>query len=65
MGNRQRVKVRTTHGVEYNAAVKRCGSLIVWLDPDLPWQMGAPGRAGRPAVFSEAAIPFCLTLPCM
>jgi hypothetical protein len=65
MSKTPRAKVRTTNWTEYNAALKRRGSLMVWLDPDLQWQAGATGRAGRPAVFSEAAIPFCLTFQCM
>lgn len=38
---------------------------MVWLDPELQWQAAPSGRAGRPAVFSDAAIQFCLTLKCM
>ncbi|MGF6528999.1 hypothetical protein ABID77_004312 [Variovorax sp. PvP013] len=38
---------------------------MVWLDPELQWQAAPSGRAGRPAVFSDAAIEFCLTLKCM
>ena len=38
---------------------------MVWLDPELQWQDVPSGRTGRPAVFSDAAIQFCLTLKCM
>ena len=38
---------------------------MVWLDADLQWQAPAIGRPGRPAVFSDTAIQFCLTLKCM
>lgn len=38
---------------------------MVWLDADLQWQAPASGRSGRPAVFNDAAIQFCLTLKCM
>jgi hypothetical protein len=38
---------------------------MVWLDPKLKWQAAPSGRAGRPAVFSDAAIQFFLTLKCM
>jgi hypothetical protein len=38
---------------------------MVWLDADLQWQAPASGRSGRPAVLSDAAIQFCLTLKCM
>lgn len=37
----------------------------MWLDADLQWQAPSSGRTGRPAVFSDAAIQFCLTLKCM
>jgi hypothetical protein len=38
---------------------------MVWLDLQLQWPAAPSGRAGRPAVFSDAAIQFCLTLKCM
>ena len=38
---------------------------MVWLDADLQWQAPASGRPGRPAMLSDAAIQFCLTLKCM
>ena len=38
---------------------------MVWFDPELAWQAAPSGRSGRPAVFSDAAIQFCLTLKCM
>ena len=38
---------------------------MVWLDPKLQWQASPSGRAGRPELFSDAAIQFCLTLKCM
>lgn len=65
MSKPPRAKYRTTNWSEYNAALKRRGSLMVWLDADLQWQAPASGRSGRPAVFSDAAIQFCLTLKCM
>jgi hypothetical protein len=34
---------------------------MVWLDPELAWRVVPSGRASRPAVFSDAAIQFCLT----
>nr|WP_307611278.1 transposase [Variovorax boronicumulans] len=50
---------------EYKAALKRRGSLMVWLDADLQWRAPASGRSGRSTVFSDAAIQFCLTLKSM
>ena len=65
MNKPPRAKYRTTNWTEYNAALKRRGSLMVWLDADLQWQAPPTGRTGRPEVFSDAAIQFCLTLKCM
>ena len=65
MSKPPRAEYRTTNWTEYNAALKRRGSLMVWLDADLQWQAPSSGRTGRPAVFSDAAIQFCLTLKCM
>lgn len=65
MSKPERAKYRTTNWTEYNAALKRRGSLMVWLDTDLQWQASSTGKTGRPAVFSDAAIQFCLTLKCM
>jgi hypothetical protein len=38
------------------------GSLIVWLDKELAWLAPHDGSPGRPAVFSDASIQFCLTI---
>ena len=65
MSKPPRAKYRTTNWSEYNEALKHRGSLMVWLDADLQWQAPASGRPGRPAVFSDTAIQFCLTLKCM
>lgn len=55
-------KYRTTNWPEYNAALKRRGSLEVWFDPGMAWFAVPDGRAGRPLRFSAQAIEFCLTL---
>ncbi|MGJ7530737.1 transposase, partial [Variovorax sp. GB1P17] len=65
MSKPPRAKYRTTNWSEYNAALKRRGSFMVWLAADLQWQALASSRSGRPAVFSDAAIQFCLTLKFM
>lgn len=44
----------------YNDALKRRGSLLVWLDKDMVWFAPKAGHNGRPPVFSDAAIQFCL-----
>jgi hypothetical protein len=55
-------KYRTTNWPEYNAALKRRGSLEVWFDPDMDWLSAARGVPGRPRRFSDSAIELCLTL---
>lgn len=52
-------RYRTTNWSSYTASLKKRGSLLVWLDKEMTWL--AP-RDGRPSVFSDAAIRFCLTI---
>ena len=47
---------------EHNAALRRRGSLLVWLDREMEWLAPASGRPGRPQTFSDAAIQFCLSI---
>ncbi len=47
---------------EYNTALRRRGSLLVWLDREMEWLAPASHRPGRPQTFSDAAIQFCLSL---
>lgn len=53
-------RYRTTNWKSYNDALKQRGSLLIWLDKDMAWLAPKAGRAGRPPVFSDAAIQFCL-----
>lgn len=53
-------RYRTTNWKSYNSALKRCGSLLVWLDRDMVWLAPKAGHIGRPPVFSDAAIQLCL-----
>ena len=53
-------RYRTTNWSEYNAALRRRGSLLVWLDREMEWLAPKHGRPGRPQTFSDAAIQFCL-----
>lgn len=55
-------KYRTTNWNEYNAALRRRGSLDVWFDPEMDWLSAPCGRPGRPMRFSNSAIELCLTL---
>ena len=53
-------RYRTTNWRSYNAALKQRGSLLIWLDKDMVWRAPKAGRPGRPPVFSDAVIQFCL-----
>ena len=55
-------RYRTPNWPSYNAALRKRGSLLVWLDKDMFWLAPPDGGPGRPAVFSDAAIQFCLTI---
>ena len=55
-------RYRTTNWPEYNASLRRRGSLSVWFDPDMVWQAEKSGRRGHPETFSDGAIQVCLTL---
>lgn len=55
-------RYRTTNWSEYNAALRRRGSLLVWLDREMEWHASESGRSGRPATFPDAAIQFCLSI---
>jgi hypothetical protein len=56
------VRYRTTNWSEYNAALRRRGSLLIWFDPQMEWCASKRGRPGRPETFSDAAIQFCLSI---
>ncbi len=55
-------RYRTTNWSEYDAALRRRGSLVVWLDREMEWLASPSGRRGRPQTFSDAAIQVCLSL---
>ncbi|MBL3576307.1 IS5 family transposase, partial [Rhodovulum sulfidophilum] len=44
------------------AALRKRLSLMVWLGRERAWRAPHEGRPGRPPVFSDAAIQFCLSL---
>ena len=52
---------RTINWSNYTASLCKLGSLLIWLDKEMTWLAAPDGIAGRPAVFSDAAIQFCLT----
>ena len=55
-------RYRTTNWSSYNAALRRRGSMLIWVDQDMAWLAPREGRPGRPSVFSDAAIQFCLSV---
>ncbi|WP_370159496.1 IS5 family transposase [Limimaricola soesokkakensis] len=55
-------RYRTTNWTDYNAALRKRGSLSVWFDPEMVWHADKTGKRGRPETFSDAAIQTCLTL---
>ncbi|VVT00611.1 transposase (fragment) [Roseovarius sp. EC-HK134] len=52
----------TTNWSVYNSALRKRGSLLIWLDKEMAWYALHEGRRGRPPVFSDAAIQFCLSI---
>lgn len=55
-------RYRTTNWSRYNAALRKRGSLLIWLDREMTWLAPHEGRPGRPPVFSNAAIQLCLSV---
>ncbi len=53
---------RTTNWSDYNAALRKRGSLSVCFDPEKIWHAKRSGKRRRPETFSDAAIHTCLTL---
>ena len=55
-------RFRTTNWSRYSAALRKRGSMLIWIDQDMAWQAPHDGRLGRPPIFSDAAIQFCLSV---
>ena len=53
---------KTTNWADYNAALKRRGSLTIWFDPEMKWVAEPSGKRGRSRTFSDAAVQTCLTM---
>ena len=49
-------------GSDHNAALRRRGSLLIWVDREMVWHGSRDGRPGRPPVVSDAAIQVCLSI---
>lgn len=45
-----------------NNALKRRGSLTIWLDPAMTWEAAPTGKCGRETECSDAGIRICLTM---
>ena len=55
-------RCRTRSWSEYNAALRRRGSLLVRLDREMEWLASSSGRPGRSETYSYTAIQFCLSI---
>ena len=55
-------RYRTRNWSSSNASRRKRGSLLIWVDKDVIWRAPRDGRPGRPAVFCDAAIRFCLSI---
>ena len=53
---------KTRNWPDYNAALKKRGSLTLWFDPDMVWTPPPSGKRGRQQSYSDAAIQACLTM---
>lgn len=53
---------KTQNWPDYNAALKKRGSLTIWFDPEMIWTPERSGKRGRQQVYSDAAIQTCLTM---
>ena len=54
-------RYRITNWPDYNAALRKRGSLLIWLGKDMTCLAPLEGP-GRPHVFSNTTIQFCLSL---
>ena len=62
MSKPARARYKTRNWRDYDASLKRRGSLTIWLDPRMRWKATPSGRRGRRRIFSDAAIQTCLTM---
>jgi len=53
---------KTKNWPDYNAALKKRGSLTIWFDPKMCWTPEPSGKRGRQPIYSDAAIQTCLTM---
>ena len=53
---------KTKNWSDYNAALKKRGSLSIWFDPEMIWTPERSGKRGRQQAYSDAVIQTCLTI---
>ncbi len=53
-------RCHATNWRSYNDTLKKRGSVLIWLDKDMAWRAPEAGHTGRPPLFFNAAIQFCL-----
>jgi hypothetical protein len=53
---------KTRNWPAHNDALKRRGSLTIWVDPEMSWDAAPTGRRGRQQTYSDAAVQTCLTM---
>ena len=62
LGKPKPARYRTTNWSAYNTALRRRVSVLIRLDKEMAWHAPHEGRSGRPPVFSNSAIRFCLSI---
>ena len=55
-------RYHTTNWSGYNSALRKRGSLLIWLDREIAWHAPQEGRPGRPPIFSNATIQVCSSI---
>lgn len=53
---------KTRNWPAYNEALKRRGSLTIWVDPEMSWDAAPAGGRGRLRTYSNTAIQTCLSM---
>ncbi len=62
MSKPEPARYRTTNWFADNVALRKRGSLLIWLDKEMGWHAPHEGRLGRAPIFSNGAIQFCLSI---
>lgn len=55
-------RYRTRNWSSSDGALRKRGSVLIQVDQDMVWLAPHEGGLGRPPIFSDAAIPFCLSI---